>query len=81
MPWRSLTRRGGSGDLNRHAALQELKDRAAVAQRSVELTATQSRANPELTLATTRDRGALGDASQQTITLGVRIPFGAGPRS
>lgn len=63
-----------------HAALQELKDRAAMAQRSVELTATQSRANPELTLTTTRDRGARGDASQQTITLGIRIPFGAGPR-
>jgi outer membrane protein, heavy metal efflux system len=63
-----------------HAALQELKDRAAVAQRSVELTATQSRANPELMLATTRDRGARGEASQQTITLALRIPFGAGPR-
>jgi cobalt-zinc-cadmium efflux system outer membrane protein len=69
-----------AAELGSHAALQELKDRAAVAQRSVELTATQSRANPELTLATTRDRGARGDASQQTITLGIRIPFGAGPR-
>jgi cobalt-zinc-cadmium efflux system outer membrane protein len=67
-------------DTEAHAALQELKDRAAVAQRSVELTATQSRANPELMLATTRDRGARGEASQQTITLGIRIPFGAGPR-
>ena len=70
-----------AAELESHAALQELKDRAAVAQRSVELTATQSRANPELTLATTRDRGARGDASQQTFTLGIRIPFGAGPRS
>ena len=67
-------------EIEAHAALQELKDRAAVAQRSVELNATQSRANPELTLATTRDRGARGEASQQTITLGIRIPFGAGPR-
>ena len=67
-------------EIEAHAALQELKDRAAVAQRSVELTATQSRANPELMLATTRDRGARGEASQQTITLGIRIPFGAGPR-
>ena len=70
-----------AAELESHAALQELKDRAAVAQRSVELTATQSRANPELMLATTRDRGARGEASQQTITLGIRIPFGAGPRS
>ncbi|MEN9544897.1 MAG: hypothetical protein RLZZ598_1730 [Pseudomonadota bacterium] len=67
-------------EIEAHAALQELKDRAAVAQRSVELTATQSRANSELMLATTRDRGARGEASQQTITLGIRIPFGAGPR-
>ncbi|WP_428419531.1 TolC family protein [Methylibium sp.] len=69
-----------SGEIEAHAALQELKDRAAVAERTVALTATQSRANPELMLATTRDRGARGEASQQTITLGIRIPFGAGPR-
>ena len=70
-----------AADLEAHAALQELKDRAAVAERTVALTASQSRANPELMLATTRDRGARGEASQQTITLGIRIPFGAGPRS
>ncbi|MDP3085702.1 MAG: TolC family protein [Rubrivivax sp.] len=69
-----------AADLQSHAALQELKDRATVAERIVALTATQSRANPELMLASTRDRGARGDASQQTITLGIRIPFGAGPR-
>lgn len=63
-----------------HGALQELKDRAAVAERTAELTAMQSRANPEVLLATTRDRGAFGEASEQTITLGVRIPFGGGPR-
>lgn len=68
-------------EVEAHAALQELKDRAAVAQRSAALTASQTRANPELMLATTRDRGARGEASQQTITLGVRIPFGAGPRA
>lgn len=70
-----------AADLEAHAALQELKDRAAVAERTVALTASQSRANPELMLATTRDRGARGETSQQTITLGIRIPFGAGPRS
>jgi len=69
-----------SGEADAHAALQELKDRAAVAERTAALAATQSRANPELMLATTRDRGAFGEASQQTITLGVRIPFGGGPR-
>lgn len=69
-----------SGEADTHATLQELKDRAAVAERAAALAATQSRANPELMLATTRDRGAFGEASQQTITLGVRIPFGGGPR-
>lgn len=69
-----------AADLEAHAALQELKDRAAVAERTAALAATQSRANPELMLATTRDRGAFGEAAQQTITLGVRIPFGGGPR-
>ena len=67
-------------DMESHAALLELKDRAAVAERTAALASTQSRANPELMLATTRDRGAFGEAAQQTITLGVRIPFGGGPR-
>lgn len=67
-------------DVEAHAALQELKDRAAVAERTVALTATQSRANPELMLATTRDRSGRGEASRQTITLGIRIAFGGGPR-
>lgn len=69
-----------AADLDAHAALQELKDRAAVAERTAALASTQSRANPELMLATTRDRGAFGEAAQQTITLGIRIPFGGGPR-
>jgi cobalt-zinc-cadmium efflux system outer membrane protein len=69
-----------STEIEAHAALQELKDRATVAERTAALGATQSRANPELVLATTLDRGARGEASQQTITLGIRIPFGAGSR-
>lgn len=63
-----------------HAALQELKDRAVVAERTAALTENRSRANPELTLAATRDRGAFGESAQQTLTLGLRIPFGGGPR-
>ncbi len=69
-----------AADPEANVALQELKDRAAVAERTVALTATQSRANPELVLAATRDRGGRGETAQQTITLGIRIPFGAGPR-
>ncbi len=63
-----------------HAELLALKDRLAVADGTAALAATQTRANPELTLATTRDRGVSADPYQQTLTLGLRIPFGAGPR-
>jgi cobalt-zinc-cadmium efflux system outer membrane protein len=69
-----------SNDVPMHPALTELQDRAAVAQRSATLASTRSRANPELTLATTRDRGAAGERYGQTVTLAVRIPFGGGPR-
>ncbi len=67
-------------EVETHAALQELKDRASVAERAAALTNTQSRANPELVLAATRERSGFGESPQQTITLGLRIPFGAGPR-
>lgn len=69
-----------SAETDAHPVLQELRDRAAVAEGSAALAAAQSRANPELMLATTRDRGAFGESSQQTLTLGLRIPFGGGPR-
>ncbi|HEU4459943.1 MAG TPA: TolC family protein [Methylibium sp.] len=71
---------GEPAEVEGHAAVQALKDRASVAERTAALTSAQSRANPELTLATTRERGVFGEISQQTITLGVRIPFGGGPR-
>ena len=67
-------------DTDTHSDLLALKDRASVAEGTAALAATQSRANPELMIGTTRDRGASGDAWQQTVTVGVRIPFGAGPR-
>ncbi|MGR6798432.1 TolC family protein [Sphaerotilus sulfidivorans] len=69
-----------AGELQTHPSLAELQDRATVAERAAALAATQSRANPELTLATTRDRGASGERYGQTVTLAVRIPFGGGPR-
>ncbi len=68
------------GETDTHAELLALKDRTAVAEGSAALAATQSRANPELTIATTRDRGTYGESYQRTFTVGVRIPFGAGPR-
>jgi len=63
-----------------HAALLELQDRAAVAERTAALASTQTRANPEILLGTTRERSAFGESPQQTVTFGVRIPFGGGPR-
>ncbi|URI07286.1 TolC family protein [Aquincola tertiaricarbonis] len=63
-----------------HPALLELADRATTAERSAALASRQSRANPELLLATTRDRGAYGEREGRTLTLALRVPFGGGPR-
>lgn len=71
-----------SATLNaRHPAVVELQDSAEVAQRSAELAQVQTRANPELTLATSRDRGQLDEAYQHSITLGIRIPLGSDSRN
>lgn len=69
-----------SGEGATHPEITELQDRATAAERAAALAATQSRANPELALATTRDRGISGEPFGQTVTLAVRIPFGGGPR-
>ncbi|WP_311220560.1 MULTISPECIES: TolC family protein [unclassified Acidovorax] len=63
-----------------HPALSELQRKADSARRAADLLGVQQRANPELTLATTRDRGSRNEASQQTVTLALRIPFGGGGR-
>lgn len=63
-----------------HPLLAELEDRIAIAERTASLISTQKRANPELTVATTRDRGAFGERYGQTVLVGIRLPLGAGPR-
>lgn len=65
----------------RHPAVAEVLDRADVARRSAELAQVQTRANPELTLATTRARGQFEEPYQQSITLGIRIPLGLDSRN
>lgn len=65
----------------RHPAVAELLARADVARRSTDLAGVQTRSNPELTLATTRARGLYGEPSQQSLTLGIRIPFGSDSRN
>jgi len=63
-----------------HPLLAELEDRITMAERTAQLISTQKRSNPELTVATTRGRGAFGDRYSQTVLIGIRVPFGSGPR-
>ena len=63
-----------------HPAVKELFDRAQVARRTADLASAQNWKNPEVFLGTTRERGVYGGSWQQSITLGVRIPFGSGSR-
>lgn len=63
-----------------HPAVAELLDRAEVAQREAELAEVQTRANPELMLATTRDRERMGDPYRQTVSIGLRFPLGSDSR-
>jgi len=60
-----------------HPALREAQARLQVAERAQQLAAAQTRANPELTVATTRERGVRGENYARTLTLGVRIPLGS----
>jgi outer membrane protein, heavy metal efflux system len=64
-----------------HAALAERRSLVDVAERTAELAATQTRANPELTLSTIRDRGAFAEPYGRKTSLGVRIPLGSQVRS
>jgi cobalt-zinc-cadmium efflux system outer membrane protein len=63
-----------------HPLLKDLAARVETARAARNLAGVQSRANPELRLAATRDRAAAGDAWSNTLTLGVRIPFGSDSR-
>ncbi len=63
-----------------HPAVAEALNRALVARRTMELTGTQRRANPELTLGASRETGGAGEPSVQSLIVGIRIPFGGGPR-
>jgi cobalt-zinc-cadmium efflux system outer membrane protein len=65
---------------NAHPLLKDLAVRVETARAARALAGVQSRANPELRLAATRDRANAGDAWSNTLTLGVRIPFGSDSR-
>lgn len=64
-----------------HPSLKELADRAEVARRAADLAGVQTRAHPELLLGTTRERTALGGSFDNSLTVGIRIPFGSENRS
>jgi outer membrane protein, heavy metal efflux system len=66
--------------LARHPALVTLNARAEVARQTQALARTRSRANPELMLATRRERGTSGEAMEQSWSLALRIPFSSEAR-
>ena len=61
-----------------HPLLAALLDQSALARGAAALASKRSRANPELTLGVTRERGEAGARFEQTLSVGIRIPFGAG---
>ena len=63
-----------------HPHVVDLVAQAEVARRIEALARVQKRAHPELLLSTTRERGISADPYQQSITLGVRVPFGSDAR-
>lgn len=69
-----------SGLLAAHPRLQEVDGRGAVAQQELALARSRSRANPEITIGTRRERGLAGEAMEQTWAIGLRIPFSSGAR-
>jgi cobalt-zinc-cadmium efflux system outer membrane protein len=66
--------------LARHPALLALTARAESARQTQALARTRSRANPELMLATRRERGAAGEAMEQSWSLALRLPLASGAR-
>ena len=68
------------GDAADHPALREWQGRAVVARRQAELARLQSRANPELAIATRSDRAADGEPLDRTWAVSLRLPFGGGAR-
>ncbi len=64
-----------------HPALRELTARVDLARRQGELAGAQTRANPELRLGVSRERGEFSERYAQALVVGVRIPLGTHSRS
>lgn len=63
-----------------HPVMRELAEKAEIARRAQDLASAQKRANPELAVQATRDRGTFGERYGQSLTVGVRLPFGSDDR-
>lgn len=64
-----------------HPLMAEAKAQQTLASAQADLAVSTGRANPELTLLTTRSRGQAGDPYQHSVTVGLRFPLGAGARA
>lgn len=75
-----LPTQDASASLDEHPALADLRNRAEAARQSSELAQARTRATPELMVATSRERGAFAEQYQQSVTVGLRFPFGSNSR-
>lgn len=75
-----LPTNGASPSLDAHPALADLRNRAEAARQSSELAQARTRATPELMVATSRERGTFAEQYQQSVTVGLRFPFGSDSR-
>lgn len=64
-----------------HPELVALNLQSEVAKQSARLAALQNRSNSELTVGINRERGAFGEAYQNKVSLGIRIPLGSQSRN
>lgn len=72
---------GGAAPSDEHPAIADWRAQTEVAQRAAALAATQSRGNPEITVAATRSREQAGERYLQSFTVGLRVPLGGGHRA
>ena len=63
-----------------HPSVRELVDRVDFARRGFELARVQTRGNPHLTVAASREHGLAGESSQQSLIVGIRVPLGSDSR-
>lgn len=66
--------------LARHPNLLTWSTRSEAARRAQSLAVARSRSNPEISLSTRRDRAGVGEQTDQTWALALRIPFAGGNR-